>query len=245
MDRVARAGHLLLRGPSTRKNRQRMGAGRLRSAPGRPSTCITRQIAPRPDRLSRSACQACRWRQPFPAGPGLSPFACSRGASRPCPGVRAQSCAPTSLQLSAAGGGGQAAPPAPRISVVPSSLLERRRSDRATRAPTTPATPPAPTLLHTPRTEPALSCNPSRQIADLHRIVQPAGRPTTPPPTAKTSVNTGRLPTHRPLVGRWWGKRWESGCKVGESGLLWATLLEPGWQGSSHPATRVLSPPAA
>src|SRR5947209_15090075 len=29
------------------------------------------------------------------------------------------------------------------------------------------------------------------------------------------------------------------GCIVGESGLQWATHAEPGWQGSSHPATRV------
>jgi hypothetical protein len=40
---------------------------------------------------------------------------------------------------------------------------------------------------------------------------------------------------------RLWGNRCHLGCIVGESGILWALLPEPGWQGSSHPATRVLS----
>ncbi len=36
-----------------------------------------------------------------------------------------------------------------------------------------------------------------------------------------------------------WRKMWQLGCKVGDRGLQWAPHAEPGWQGSSHPATRV------
>ena len=48
-----------------------------------------------------------------------------------------------------------------------------------------------------------------------------------------------RLPW-TPAVGRLGGaSEWELGCIVGDSGLLWGIDSEPGWQGSSHPATRV------
>src|SRR5438105_681695 len=39
-----------------------------------------------------------------------------------------------------------------------------------------------------------------------------------------------------------WETAWEMGCTVGESGVEWGRMVrhvEPGWQGSSHPATRV------
>src|ERR1039458_9180387 len=51
---------------------------------------------------------------------------------------------------------------------------------------------------------------------------------------------TGLFATPKSGVGDWWGRRWLSGCIVGDGGLLWAPLVEPGWQGSSHSATRVL-----
>ncbi len=45
--------------------------------------------------------------------------------------------------------------------------------------------------------------------------------------------------SERGPAGPRWGIGGEKGCKVGESGLLWGTHAGPGWQGSSHPATRV------
>ena len=91
----------------------------FRARLGRPRTCITRQIAPRPDRLSRSACQPCIWRQPFPAGPGLSPFACSPGSPQPLPPDCGAPRASQSLPDSAAGGGGRQADDDPTALLEP------------------------------------------------------------------------------------------------------------------------------
>ena len=63
----------------------------------------------------------------------------------------------------------------------------------------------------------------------------------------QTCARPPNRPSRRafPTVGKdrapKWGMRWEMGCIVGESGIKWAPHAEPGWQGSSHPATRVRS----
>ena len=99
----------------------------------------------------------------------------------------------------------------------------------------------APPSEHTPRTEPRVNCKPGPQNAGLHAFLHGCTSLRRTPSHPESPVMARDWRARGRGWARLWGNRCHLGCIVGESGILWASLPEPGWQGSSHPATRVLS----